>query len=118
MSAVCGQEEVGTVSILNVTSGDTKISFDPKDEAERERAKKIVTDMIKQGYAIMVEIGRDDKGPIYRRAKKFDPETCEYVIAGDPPKEGVVGKVKRAIKGAKVKAENTRAVAVAKSAGG
>jgi len=75
----------GQIGILNVGAGDTKLSFDKNNPAERERAKRIVQDMLKRGYAILVEVGKADDGEqIYRRAKDFDPETCEYIIAGGP----------------------------------
>lgn len=74
----------GIVEILSVGEGDTKLSFDKSNPVERERAKRIVTDMLRRGYAILVQVGGTDLEPLYRRAKEFDPETCEYVIAGGP----------------------------------
>ncbi|HWD39781.1 MAG TPA: hypothetical protein VG944_13105 [Fimbriimonas sp.] len=71
--------------VLSVGHGDMKISFDSANPQELERAKKVVTDLLRQGYAIMVEVGRNDKGPIYQRATGFDPETMEYLVVGDPP---------------------------------
>ena len=75
---------IGEIGILNVGAGDTKLSFDPSNPAEVKRASEVVSDMIRRGYAILVEAGRDEKGPLYRRALDFDPETAEYIIAGDP----------------------------------
>lgn len=75
----------GELGILNVGAGDTKLSFDKANPAERARAAKIVEDMLKRGYALLIEVGKDEKGEaIYRRARSFDPKTCEYIIAGDP----------------------------------
>jgi hypothetical protein len=115
----------GHVGILNVGAGDTKLSFDKNNPAERERAKRIVQDMLRKGYAILVEVGKAEDGePIYRRAKDFDPETCEYIIAGDPvgeinlhepvqpPARRPVGRPRR------VAADKTNAVSVGRMSGG
>ncbi|MEO8391171.1 hypothetical protein [Polaromonas sp.] len=40
--------DAGSVGILNVGDGDTKLSFDPKNPAERIRAARIVRDMIRR----------------------------------------------------------------------
>lgn len=49
---------IGVVGILNVGCGDTKLSFDPTNQAECIRAARIVTDMIRRGYALMVATGK------------------------------------------------------------
>lgn len=113
----------GTLSILNVGDGDTKLSFDPKKPAERERAARVVTDMIKQGFAILVEVGKRKGEPLYQRAKSFDPETCEYIIVGVPEDghEKATASPKAKTKKTttrRVPAAKTRSVAVARSAGG
>ena len=72
----------GEVAILNVGAGDTKLSFDPKDPAEAARASRIVKDMIRRGFVLLIEVGRNDKGPIYQRAHDFDEATAEYIVAG------------------------------------
>lgn len=124
--------ENGEIGILNVGCGDTKISFDPSNPQERIRAARIVTDMIKRGYSLLVAVPGSD--PVtYRRAYAFDENTCEYIIADQdalvakehddaeekaqtdeaatvPTRKG--GRTKR------VPAEKTRAVAVARTAGG
>lgn len=73
----------GEVGILNVGAGDTKLSFDPAKPDDAKRSAQIVRDMIRRGFVLLIEIGRNDKGPIYQRAHDFDPETHEYIIAGD-----------------------------------
>lgn len=72
----------GEVAILNCTTGDTKISFDPAAPAEVARARSIVQDMLRRGYclAVMVE-GRME------RVVEFDPKTCEYVVQSTAPTE-------------------------------
>lgn len=74
----------GTLGVLNVGAGDTKLSFDPTKPAECERAAAVVVDMLRRGYAIMVQVGERDGKPLYMRAESFDPATCEYLIVGLP----------------------------------
>lgn len=78
----------GEVGILNVGAGDIRISFDPKNPAEVIRAKRIVKDMLRGGYALLVEV---EKG-VYQRALDFDEERCEYVIADYDPTQGGVAE--------------------------
>lgn len=118
----------GELAILNVAAGDTKLSFDPSNPGEVERASAIVKDMLRRGFAILIEVGRDDNGPLYRRALDFDPATAEYIIAGSPetmetanvkepaspPPRGRKGKAPAH----RVPAAAANAVAVARTAGG
>lgn len=127
----------GSLAILAVGHGDTKLSFDPANPKERERSAKIVADMIASGYVILIEAGKDDEGhPLYRRAKGFDPAVCEYIVAGDPiettttgepaheqeqasaPRKGRKGASRRTSTNHRLPAERTKAVAVARTAGG
>lgn len=132
----------GEVGILNVGAGDTKLTFDPSKPKEAERAARVVTDMLKRGYSIMVQAGTDSDGePLFKRARAFDPKTHEYIIAdfdaeaaalnGDPDEEDAAGapassrgtaegkpRRGRPSKVKRIKASGTRAVAVARSAGG
>jgi hypothetical protein len=68
------------VGILNVGAGDTKLVFDKDNPAEMQRAARIVADMIKRGYVLMIEVERRGK-KIFQRVKKFRADTCEYTIA-------------------------------------
>jgi len=72
----------GELAILNVGAGDTKLVFDPSKPDEMERSATIVRDMIRRGFVLLIEVGSNEKGPIYQRAHDFDPATCEYVVAG------------------------------------
>lgn len=45
----------GVLEILNVQGGDVKIAFDQQNVTDTIRAKRIVTDMLRRGYAIVVE---------------------------------------------------------------
>lgn len=111
---------MSTVSILNVGHGDTTLSFDPGSPADMEHAKRTVQDMLRRGYAIMVQVGEEDGEPIYRRARSFDPETCEYVIVGVPADDAPSAKAAKAKKPRekRVKATEAPASAIAPSAGG
>jgi len=120
----------GTVAILNVGAGDTKLTFDPTKPEEVARAAKIVKDMIRRGFVLLIEVGRDDKGPTYRRAHDFDETTAEYIIAGETHDEEAQAsasapapspskrKAGRAPKERRVAASSTNAVSVARTAGG
>lgn len=71
----------GTVALLNVGDGDTTLSFDPSKPAERLRAARIVADMLKRGYALMVKEPDGAGGDHWRRVQSFDETRCEYLIA-------------------------------------
>lgn len=120
----------GTIGILNVGAGDTKLTFDPDKPEDRAKAARAVADMLKRGYAILIAVGEHKGKTTYVRCDSFDPETCEYIISGVPPEDvDVPAAMKRADPPAKgnrgrrnastrVKAEGTSAVSVARSAGG
>lgn len=124
--------QAGEVGILNVGAGDTKLSFDPANPKERERAARIVTDMIRRGFTILIQVGVQDGEPLYQRAKGFKEDTCEYLIAGDPGEldDGKTGEAEPRKAGGsrkgsrngpyqkRVAASGTRAVAVGRTAGG
>lgn len=75
--------EPGVVNILSVGEGHIKLSFDKNEPAERIRAARIVKDMLKRGYALLVDKGNGQ----YQRAEGFDEETCEYILADFDPVE-------------------------------
>lgn len=125
----------GTLAILAVGHGDTKLTFDPDNPAEAQRSAGIVIDMIRRGYVILIEAGRDDDGrPLYRRALDFDPAVCEYIVAGDPtptteamthdqepastPRKGRSQAPRRNSSTRRIPADGASAVAVARTAGG
>jgi len=116
----------GEVGILNVGAGDVKLSFNNKDPAEVIRAGRIVTDMLRRGYALLV-IDKDGKAT---RATGFDPETQEYILADFDPTQGgeqvdeepeepeQAPETPKRRGGRRVKAGAVKAVAVARTAGG
>lgn len=137
-------KQAGELSVLNVGDGDTKLSFDRKNPAERIRAARIVRDMLRRGYALLVEVAPGE----FQRATDFHEDVCEYVIAdldpitaaeadaqeeqnhGQQSQEAITGTEAPTAaadapqrRGRKpgtraVPASSTRAVAVAPSAGG
>jgi hypothetical protein len=135
---------LGEIGILNVGLGDTKISFDPNNPQDCIRAARIVKDMLRRGYALLVaEATIDGAPPVYRRAYDFDEKTCEYIIAdldplitqkvdahdkksadaSAPANENVAapatGKARtRQKKQRRIPAANATGVAVARTAGG
>ena len=117
---------MGSLSCLNVAGGDIKISFDTNNAAEAIRARRIITEMMKRGYALLIEV----KGK-YQRAKGFDEKVGEYIIADyDPTAEeekdeqsetSTPATPKAKAKGSRdkrVPMEKATAVSVAPSAGG
>lgn len=70
----------GSVGILNVGDGDTKLSFDKSNPAERIRAGRIVADMLRRGYALLIEVDGT-----FVRATEFNEDVCEYIIADFDP---------------------------------
>lgn len=113
---------IGELAILNVGQGDTKLTFDKNKPEEVKHARRVVLDMIKRGFAIMVEVGTKDGKPTYQRAVKFDPKTDEYIIFGvpeDAEKQKPPAPRPRGQKAERrIKAGSTGAIAVARSAGG
>lgn len=73
---------MGEISILNVGTGDIRVVFDNKNVAETIRAQRIVIDLLKRGYALLVEVERDGEKR-WERAVAFDETKNEYVIVDD-----------------------------------
>mgnify|MGYP001618162412 FL=1 len=118
---------MGSLSCLNVAGGDITITYDKNDAAEAIRAKRIITEMLGRGYALLIE-GKNGK---YTRAKGFDPKVGEYIIADyDPTVEDIEENeqskttpaakptIKKGTRYKRVPMEKSKAVAVAPSSGG
>lgn len=74
---------MGELAILNTYEGDVEIKFDTADAAEAIRARRIITDMMRRGYTLLIEVDG-----AYQVAKDFDEKTGRYIIADfDPTKE-------------------------------
>jgi hypothetical protein len=65
----------GKIEILNVGAGDTKILFDKENPEDIERAKRIIPDMLKRGYALFCEINGQ-----LERVESFNQEREVYVV--------------------------------------
>lgn len=137
---------MGSLNVLNVSDGDTKFTFDKDNPVETIRASRIVKDMLRRGYALLVEVERDGK-KAFERALDFREDTAEYIIAdydpqpmmkpakaqeGDDDGESIEAAAPPADSGeeeaapprkqkgrrGRIPASSTRAVAVSRSAGG
>jgi hypothetical protein len=75
----------GQIGVLNVGAGDNKLVFDPADPAGMIRAARIVTDMLRRGYALLIEVDDGEGGKKTTRVKEFREDTCEYIIADFDP---------------------------------
>lgn len=76
----CGEKPTGCLEILNVQGGDVKITFDKSNDAESIRARRIIQDMLRRGFALVAEVERDGERK-YERVREFDAERGEYIIA-------------------------------------
>ena len=118
----------GSLDILNVGSGHLTLTFGPDDPVEVDRTKRMITDMLRRGYAIFVEV----EG-VLRRAEEFDPVRGHYVVGDVPVKttgslQGTgepsvvdrdqAGQATKTVKHRRVSMTSTRATAVGRSAGG
>lgn len=65
----------GELSILNCRAGDIRIPLDEAKPIELAKAKQQVTDMLKRGYLLAIEIDG-----ILQPVKSFDAETGEYIV--------------------------------------
>ena len=74
-----------SLGILNVGAGDTKLTFDPTNPAEMIRSGRIVTDMLRRGYALLIEVPDGNGGTKTVRAKEFREDISSYVIADFDP---------------------------------
>jgi hypothetical protein len=77
-------QPTGVLEILNVQGGDVKITYDKDNPSETIRAKRIITDMLRRGFALIVEVERDGK-KAYERIKDFDEVRGEYIVADFDP---------------------------------
>lgn len=66
----------GCLDILSVGRGHLKLTFAEGDDVEIEKAKRVIEDMIKRGFAIFVET--EDGGT--KRVKRFNKKNFTYII--------------------------------------
>ncbi len=112
-----------SLSVLNVGAGDIKLVFNQADAAEARKAIKMLVEMRDRGYAILVELPDGS----YTRATDIDASRGRYVItlpedvAAPPDAEPAPkrrGRPKGSGRRVSVPVTSTRAVGVARSAGG
>ena len=77
---------MGSLNILNVGAGDVRLEFDKSNPQDLIRGKRIVKDMLRRGYALLIEVERDGEKR-FERAKDFDEEHGVYLIADFDPVE-------------------------------
>jgi len=78
---------MGCLEILNVQGGEVKISFDTKDAPEAIRARRVISEMIRSGFVLLVEVERN-KEKRFERALSFDEAKGEYIVADFVPTNG------------------------------
>lgn len=76
----------GSLSVLNVGAGDIKLSFNSSNVQEVIRARRMIQDMLRRGYALLIEVERGGEKR-YERALDFDETKGEYIIADYDPQE-------------------------------
>lgn len=109
----------GILDVLSIGKGDLRLDVGG-NEADRERAKDLIGEMLEKGYAIFVET---DDGPV--RVMGFIASEMSYLIvdadqeAPEPPPTPTAkpAKAKKATR-KKVPVEGSRATAVGRTAGG
>jgi len=74
---------MGKLNVLSVNDGDIEITFDNQNAAECIRAKRIINDMLRRGYALLVEL----PDGTYTRVRKFIEKHGKYIIADFAPVE-------------------------------
>lgn len=110
----------GQLDILNCGEGHLEIKFHQNDVIETARAKRIIEDMLKRGYALFIH-GKDDA---LIRVKRFIAKTGTYIIADGPtipPAAEPIqpAKLGRKLPGMKaVPMHKSKATVVGRSAGG
>lgn len=70
----------GEIDVLNVGAGHLKIEYSKADAIERERARRMVTDMLRRGYSLFVEV----EGGELALVKEFDAEREVYIVSDVP----------------------------------
>jgi hypothetical protein len=69
----------GVLEVLNVGLGHLRVTFERDDIVERERARRMVSDMLARGYALFAEV-EGQLVPI----RAFDETRGEYLVTDVP----------------------------------
>lgn len=103
-------EPVGYLDVLSVGRGHLRVTADPNDPASIEKVKGIISDMLKRGASIFIEL---DSGET-KRVKRFNPTKMTYLIDESDVIDALAsGTTKR-----EVPVASARATAVGRTAGG
>lgn len=114
------------LEILNCGEGHLTITFKKDDLMEVERAKRIISDMLRRGYALFITGGDG----VLTRVKRFKADTGTYLIADGPviapvpiaPEEPLTTPIVRRKRGRpptrEVPMTKARATVIGRSAGG
>lgn len=102
----------GSLDVLNCNAGHLHITFDKNDEADVEKAKRVITDMMKRGYTLLVETPEG-----LRKVKQFDADAESYVVEF-PDTVEPVEDAKPAKKTRTLPMRKTRATGIGPTAGG
>ena len=112
------------LDVLNVGAGHLKFNFSKDSVDEVEKAKKVITDMLRRGYMLFAIVDGEQK-----RIRKFDPELEEYILEEPeiiPSEAEPADKVRNPRRGKRgkrggyrgVPMRSTRATGIAPTAGG
>ena len=77
----------GFLDVLNCGAGHLSFRFDNDDKEEVAKAKRVIQDCLRRGYALFIEEAGEMK-----RVKRFDPEHEEYIIEEMGVKKGRGGR--------------------------
>ena len=103
-------QATGTLDVLNCRAGDMKFSFNSDNPEEVEKARKVVTDMLKRGYILFVQDGDDEKN--LRKVEAFDEKRDLYIVSDAPEPKRRGGRRKG------IPAKTAKGTAIAPTAGG
>ena len=80
------------VDVLNTGSGHIELRFNENDPMELERAKRIITDLLRRGYALFIH-----EGETVVKVREFDPAKNVYIVADGPLVTSAPEQVQEAI---------------------
>ena len=72
--------ETMELEVLNTGSGHVRVTFDPGNEAEVEKARRTVELMLLRGFALFVDTGDGQ----LKRVKGFSPNVGAYLVETVP----------------------------------
>lgn len=82
-------DTTGELRVLNVGHGDLRFTFNKDNAIELEKARRCITDMLRRGYALFIEVDGENGQKKTVIVKSFDPERECYII-GDTGAAGAV----------------------------